>query len=119
MKKRLRSAAYGFAHHCQSGLSFIQPHLSDTLRTLNLERLEVTFLPSFSISPEIDDGTPLKTALTTAGGKLEHILSKHQISAGDIARATATFWRVDGSGYRSSVEVVLTAADGAIISRKL
>jgi hypothetical protein len=119
MKKRLRGAAYGFAHHCQSGLSFIQPHMSQELRRRGLDELRVQFLPSLSVEPEIAPEAPLRRALAAAGERLIDILASHQIVPADIARASAAFRAAGGDDYSTSVEVVFVSREGAEVSRRL
>ena len=119
MKKRLRGAAHGFAQHCVSGLSFIQPHLSEELFRLGKDNLKVVFLPELDFDPAIKPDRPLFLALSTARNRLIEILGKHSIKEDEITEACAVFSVREGRSYESSIEFRILAEDGSEVTRRL
>ena len=112
MKKRLRGVAHNFAHHCQSGLSFIQPHLSAALSRAGVSLLEVDLLPTVDTRPRIDADGPLSKALQSARVRLMDILAKHRIDELHIASVRVVFRVRRISDYDSAVEVRMRTTTG-------
>jgi hypothetical protein len=75
--KRLRGVAHNLAHHAQSGLSYLHPHLAEACKKAAIQSVSFDLLPESPYPSELASCEPLRLALVELRewffGQLDHL----------------------------------------------
>lgn len=113
MKKEsfLQGVAHNIAHHAGSGLSYISPHLSNTLSGSGINTTEINLLSDSPYPENVLQNKPLRMALMSLREKAENILIKHGLSFDQVTEmkllATPAPW--DKGDHSLHTRVVITS----------
>ncbi len=75
--KKLKGVAYNFSQYCQSGMSAIQPDLSNELDKNLLLETSIQLYPHFETELVLDECSPLRVALNGSIEKFFSILIRN------------------------------------------
>jgi hypothetical protein len=89
--KGLAGVAHDIAHHAQSGLSYLYPHLGRACAEAGLLAVRVELLDSMPYPIGLRPYQPLATALQSLRDRLVEILALHGYDVEDVAAADLTF----------------------------
>src|SRR6185369_14307871 len=100
-RRALAGVAHDIAHHANSGLSYLSPHMAQALRTVGLETTVVELLVSSPYPPGASEMKPLRLALQALRSTSGTILEKYGFSLADVTsiklHATPALWDTSGS----------------------
>jgi hypothetical protein len=118
MSKRseLRGVAHNIAHHAGSGLSYISPHLANSLRAAGSESTEIELLVSHPYPENAVENQPLKLALATLAKFAVTLLAKHGYNESEVASITlcAIPRKSDEDGYFLQTKVAISTVNGKV-----
>ncbi len=117
--KRLNGVAHNYADHCQSGLSFIQPHISNELKKVGKMSTTFELIPNFVTELNIDDTNPLSLALQSSIKMFQSILEKSGFEIDLIKKLTMHITLQEYDDYLSNIRVELVTTDGRAINRSV
>lgn len=123
--KEPNGVAHNIAHHSQSSMSWLHPHLGQACQlagvsAATLEFLEAqpypTGLPTQELLPRLK---PLKMALKGLQAKFWEILEQQALCRADVSsvRPEFDFWSSPVDAYSCSVSTVIMAANGKVFER--
>ena len=110
--KPLKGVAYDIAHHAQSGLSYLHPHMGELCREAGITEATVDLLAENSYPPELRVYKPLKLAIGALKEKLFSILSKREMSLDYIKELKLRFVFYTADNSLCSVESTLVKPSG-------
>jgi len=90
-QNRLNSVCYSIAHHANSGLSFIHPHIGKALKDMGRSSMTISLLDSDPCPVELKENKPLGVALASLKTKFDQILSSEGYSSVDLTQVDMTF----------------------------
>ncbi len=76
----LAGVAHNIAHHSCSGLSYISPHLSKSLRAVGLTTTEINLLDASPYPPTVQESEPLRLGLASLHNFVLALLERHGFS---------------------------------------
>lgn len=102
--KQLQGIAHDIAHHAQSGVSFLHPHLAQMCRQADVVTAAVELMAERPYPEGLGEWRPLEAALGVLRERLIAVLEAHGLSAVDIRSAHLVFlFRRGGTDYDCSV----------------
>jgi hypothetical protein len=114
--KELRGVAHNLAHHSQSSLSWVHPHLARVCKQAGTAIVTFDLLPENPYPPGLPNSEPLRLALSSLRtwflGQLEHL--GHAQSS--ISHAVLTFRFRDTDDYNSAVAASIGTSTGKAYS---
>jgi len=111
--KSLRGVAHNLAHHAQSGLAFLYPHLWRACSDVGVRQAHLDLLSQAPYPVGLPYREPLAMALHTLRGRFLDILDKGGFAASDVSSVELVFeFPPEGDGSIYSVRAVLTAMNG-------
>ncbi len=113
--KILKSVAYSFAQHCQSGLSYLHPYISDKCKKHSLDNLCIQLYPEFNVDIEIKKDEPLFFALDAATKRFFEILRKNKFDSATIKLVQITFFTTN-SDWNTKVCTKIETNEGTIFN---
>jgi hypothetical protein len=110
--KELKGTAHNLAHHSQSSLSWLHPHLAQTCKKAGKDAVCFDLLPTNPYPPGLEKFEPLALALDSLRNWFFAQLERlgHDQSKLDHVVLTFKFRGVDG--YNSAVAVTITTKAG-------
>ncbi len=90
-RKRLKSVCHNIAHHAQSGLSYIHPHVVRACRDVGAPDMHVELLDSDPCPSQYRQIETLRLSLQALRGKFESILVAEGFALADVARVSLQF----------------------------
>lgn len=110
--KQLRGAAHNLAHHSQSGLSWLHPHLARACEEAGVQRVSFDLLPKNPYPADLPSCEPLRRALVVLRewflGQLDHL--GHDKA--DLDHVLLTFEFRDVHSYDSAVAAAIQTRAG-------
>lgn len=103
--KTLNGVAHDIAHHAQSGLSWLYPHLGDACRDAGILTAEVDLLADEPYPAGLAERQPLRLALGALRAKLVAMLKQRGFDLSDLESAGLEFTFPDGYGDGSLYRV--------------
>jgi len=117
--KELGCVAHNLAHHSQSSLSWLHPHLAKACWKAGIEGVSFDLLPNNPYPPGLPDSKPLRLALASLRdwflGQLDHL--GHDRST--VRRAILTFRFRNDDGFNSAVAATIETNAGKEYSGKV
>jgi len=110
--KPLKGVAYDIAHHAQSGLSYLHPHLGQMCREAGLAEATIDLISKDSYPAELREYKPLKLAIGALKDKFASILSKREMSLDFISELKLKFVFYTADNSLCTVESTLIKTDG-------
>ena len=108
----LRGVAHDLAHHAQSALGWLHPHLGQACREAGGRETTVKLLAPEPYPNGLPDREPLRLALAAMRGWFIDLLSRLGCDAASIEPATLDFRCRANDDYDSAVRVSLTTRRG-------
>lgn len=118
--KLLSGVAHDIAHHSQSSLSGLHPHLAQACRSVGVNRIVLEILSEQLYPASLPKLKPLETALSNLQEKFWKMIDLKNISRECIVSAQLVFifpWSHDD--YFCSVRAIVTTSVGKIFTRKV
>jgi hypothetical protein len=110
--KELKGVAHNLAHHSQSALSWLHPHLAQACRKAGMDAVSFDLLPGSPYPPGLDESEPLALALASLQewffAQLQHL--GHDRST--ATRAILTFRFRAEDDYDCAVAVTIKTNTG-------
>jgi hypothetical protein len=101
----LNGVTHDIAHHAQSSLSWLYPHLSDACRDAGVLTTSVELVDTRPYPPGLQHKQPLALALVSMRQTLAVILEKHGFDFADLTSARLDFTFPTGYGDGSLYSV--------------
>jgi hypothetical protein len=101
----MNGVTHDIAHHAQSGLSSLYPHLGEACRDAGVLTASVDLVDERPYPVGLPDKTPLVLALSSMRKTLAAILEKHGFSLADVTSAQLEFTFPSGYGDASLYSV--------------
>jgi hypothetical protein len=119
--KVLQSVAHDIAHHAQSGLSWVHPHMGQACRAAGRVAIEVQLTSDDPYPRLLAPVEPLKLAVTSLCQKFWDILAGHSLERSLVVSASLIFFFADDrpDDYSSEVTATITASNGRIYEAHL
>ncbi len=111
-QKPLKGVAYDIAHHAQSGLSYLHPHMGELCKEKGISEATINLMANNSYPEELREYKPLKLAIETLKSKFLSILDKRDMKLDFVHELTLKFLFYADDNNLCSVESVLVKADG-------
>ncbi|QVW26708.1 hypothetical protein KJF94_14720 [Pseudomonas hormoni] len=89
--KRLRSVCHSLAHHAASSLSYVHPHLSEALRTLNTSFAAFDLMERDVCPPALESHPYLSNGLKSVQARFVEILEREGFTLSALQGATVLF----------------------------
>ena len=117
----LSGVAHNLAHHSQSSLSWLHPHLGQVCRLAGVAKIEIALLDPDPYLPVLPQVRPLKLALQGLQAKFWELMDKQQIPRSSVHSVRLEFQFVpeDTDNYSCSVHAAITAANGKVFRRNV
>ncbi|MGI4788973.1 MAG: hypothetical protein ACRYFS_08990 [Janthinobacterium lividum] len=117
----LSGIAHNLAHHSQSSLSWLHPHLGQACRLANVTEAQIELLDPDPYPLALPQLKPLKLALQGLQAKFWEIVDKQQLPRSSIhsVRLEFHFWSDNTDNYSCSVRAIITAANGKTFRRNV
>lgn len=113
VNKILRGVAHDIAHHSQSGLSWIHPHLFLACRDVGALSTEFELLEDSPYPSGLPERKPLQLALQGLREKFLNILELKRVPCAAVKSVRLKFeFPLSNDGTLSLVIVVITSSDG-------
>ena len=118
--KKLQAVAHDIAHHAQSSLSWIHPHLGEACAEAGVLDTSVELLMS-SCPRGLAVRKPLELALSSLREKFFEMLSTYGLSREDVSavRLEFRFSPLPRDNFSCAVRSVITARTGRVYDRTL
>jgi len=110
--KPLKGVAYDIAHHAQSGLSYLHPHMGEMCRAVGLTKATIDLMAKDSYPAELKEYKPLKLAIGALKEKFMSILSKREMSLDFIKELKLKFIFYTSDNSLCIVESTLVKTSG-------
>jgi hypothetical protein len=112
--KTLRGVAHDIAHHAQSGLAFLYPHLGAACREAGVLETSVELLTEGPYPDGLPRHEPLALALTSVRARFFEILAAYGFAASEVSRVELSFVFPErhGDGSIYSVRALVVATNG-------
>ena len=112
--KVLQSVAHDVAHHAQSGLSCLHPHVGQACRAAGRLEVEVQLTSTEVYPPALPLMHPLRVALLSLRQRFWQIVAAHKLEESAVTRASLLFRFAERSrdDYISEVIGRVTGANG-------
>jgi hypothetical protein len=119
--KKLQAVAHDIAHHAQSSLSFVHPHLGEACSEAGVLDVSIELLDVAPYPTGLSERAPLTLALGALHQRFLELLSRYDLSAADLsgARLEFRFKPERRDHYSCHVRSVLTAKSGRVYDRAL
>jgi len=113
-RRALTGVAHNIAHHAQSGLSYLHPHLFEACRDAGRRAAELELLQPVPYPNGLPPRKPLQLAVGALQDKFWEILEREQFSRDAVASVHLylQFPAFGGDGSTCSVRATVVAADG-------
>ena len=118
--KKLQAVAHDIAHHAQSSLSWLHPHLGEACAEAGVLDASVELLTT-PYPPGLAARKPLETALVSLREKFLDLLNNYGLGPGDVTavRLEFRFNPQPRDNFSCSVRSVITARTGRVYDRTL
>ena len=110
--KPLKGVAYDIAHHAQSGLSYLHPHMGEMCREVGVAEATIDLMAKDSYPAELKEYKPLKLAIGSLKEKFMSILSKREMSLDFIKELKLKFIFYTSDNSLCIVESTLVKTSG-------
>jgi len=112
--KLLQSVAHDIAHHAQSGLSWVHPHLGQACRAAGSLVVQIQLTGDDPYPRELAPLGPLKLALSGLCEKFWSILAAHHLERSSVTQARLSFSFAESrrDDYLSEVAASITGSNG-------
>jgi hypothetical protein len=112
--KVLQSVAHDIAHHAQSGLSWLHPHIGQGCRTIGHLEIEVELTSTEVYPPALPPMEPLRLALLGLRDRFWKIVVAHKLEKSSVKEASLLFHFSEGrrDDYSSEVTGRVTGSNG-------
>jgi hypothetical protein len=113
-QRALTGVAHNIAHHAQSGLSWLHPHLFNACRNAGLQHVRIDLLQSDPYPTGLPAVEPLRLALVSLQLKFWEILARERFARATVESVSldVQFPAAGGDGYSCAVHATVTATDG-------
>ena len=112
--KPLKGVAYDIAHHAQSGLSYLHPHMGQMCREAGITEVTIDLMAKDSYPSDLKEYKPLKLAIGALKEKFASILSKREMSLDFIKELRLKFVFYTADNSLCIVESTLVKTSGVI-----
>ena len=89
--KRLRSVIHSIAHHGVSGLCHLHPHLGKARKVRNLDRYQLSLLPSQELSELEKNVNEIRLSAGALREQFMRIIEAEDLSLNDLSKACITY----------------------------
>lgn len=110
--KELLGVAHDLAHHSQSGLSFLHPHLARVCRQAGVHEAEFDLCASAAYPRDLPMFEPLHFAIASLQAWLSDLLVRLGHDRATLRSAVLRFQFRSGDDYNSSVRATIGAVGG-------
>jgi hypothetical protein len=110
--KLLNGIAHNLAHHSQSALSYLHPHLAEASRAAGLSAVSLDLLAPDPYPPELPMLQPLRLALGALRSWFDDLVQRLGFNAGDVRSARMTFQFRSRDDYDCKVQVLVVTKTG-------
>jgi hypothetical protein len=118
--KRLNGVAHDIAHHSQSGLSWLHPHLAQLCRLSGVSSASIDLLADNPYPVGVAHAAPLAKALGALREWFESNLIAQGFATSDVRRVRLAFlFRQGGDDYTCAVIATVEDRDGRAHSADL
>ena len=111
-QKPLKGVAYDIAHHAQSGLSYLHPHMGELCKEIGVTEAVIDLMADNSYPKDLRVYKPLKLAIGALKDKFHSILIKREMKLEFVNVLKLKFVFYAGDNYLCTVESILVKADG-------
>ncbi len=112
--KRLRSVVHSTAHHAESFLSYVHPHLGEVCLALHLKQITLDLLTGTFYPVPIEIPRPLELSAKRLCERFAEIMAAEGLAVPWLTRATAEFFFSQAT-YPDACLVVATTQEGRSI----
>jgi len=110
--KQLHGIAHNLAHHAQSSLSWLHPHLARACREAGVSAATVELLAREPYPATLPDVEPLRLALGALRQWFLDLLDRQGFTATDVRSASLTFECDREDDYNAAVRALLITRQG-------
>jgi len=117
--KRLNSVAHSLAHHAVSGLSYVNPHLSEACEKVGLHCIEIELLTKNSCPLQFLGNEPLELSLNELKLTLMKILKSEDYEPSQLksAKLEFSFYHDKNNYYSSDCKATLHSTENRIYEK--
>jgi len=110
--RELRGIAHNLAHHSQSGLSWLYPHLRQVCRRAGVSVASFNLLPHDPYPADVPQWEPLRLALASLRVWFLELLAPHGHDQSNLCSVTLTFRFRDDDGSNPAVRATISTNTG-------
>lgn len=112
-KRHFNGIAHDIAHHAQSGLSYLHPHVVEAIRCNGTSDARMDLLAEQPWPPAFVVGAPLQLATGALREKFREMVSRAGLEINDLAAASLSLLPLAGKDdYTTEVHSLLIIRDG-------
>jgi hypothetical protein len=111
-QKPLKGVAYDIAHHAQSGLSYLHPHMGELCKEIGITQITLDLMADNTYPEALREYKPLKLAIGELKDKFHSILNKREMKLNFVSELALKFVFYAGDNYLCTVESTLVKTDG-------
>ena len=117
--QELSGIAHNLAHHSQSSLSWLHPHMAQACHLAGVTEVKIELLDSDPYPPALPKLKPLALALMGLQARFWEILDKQQIPRSRVRSVQLEFHFLseDTDNYLCAVRAAITAPNGKVFQR--
>lgn len=119
--RNLNGVAHSLAHHAQSGLSYLHPHLAEACSAIGVNVATVEVMSQQPYPAGLPASKPLELALGELHQFFSALLQKHHVSPEQVQSCllTFTFKSATHSPFLCDVACSIATQTGKIFSREV
>ena len=110
--KKLKGVAYDVAHHAQSGLSFLHPHIGEACKEIGVSEATVRLLSENPYPENLPIKKPLQLAIGSLKNKYEEIMSKMELPLSSVKSLDIIVIFCNSDNYTCSVKSIMETDTG-------
>ena len=112
-KRLFNGVAHDLAHHAQSGLSYMHPHVTRDCRAHSMRQVSADLLSPAPWPAGFKPSKPLRVATDALRETLARLISQQGLAGEDLQTARLTFHLVEGKDdWTTQVSSLLQLKDG-------
>jgi hypothetical protein len=111
-QKVFRGIAHDLAHHAQSGLGWVHPHLAQACRQAGVSRVQLELLVPSPYPSGLPRLGPLEKALGALKAWFEDLVARLGHDINQIASTILEFSFREGEDYNSAVKAAISMNNG-------
>ncbi|MCK5354688.1 MAG: hypothetical protein KAJ63_06185 [Methyloprofundus sp.] len=112
--KKLKGVAYDIAHHAQSGLSWIHPHIGGACKETGITEATIHLLSENPYPENLPIKKPLELAISSLQKKYEEIMLKTGLPLSSVKSFDIIVIFNSADNYTCSVRSILKTESGKI-----